>query len=174
MLKTLDKSNLRKMALEKRATFSRDLSVEITQKILNSQEFKYAKHIALYLPIKNEIDISGLLNVKNKKFYLPRCNQEQLEFVEYNGMDSLSLGKFNILEPIGIKINPEILDIIYIPALIANSSCYRLGYGKGYYDRFFAKYKLKARKNIIVAKELILDEFVEDIYDCKCDSIISA
>ncbi|MBR5304152.1 MAG: 5-formyltetrahydrofolate cyclo-ligase [Candidatus Gastranaerophilales bacterium] len=174
MNNVLDKSNLRKMALEKRATFSRDLSIEIVNKILNSADFKNAQHVALYLPIKNEIDISGILSIKEKCFYLPRCNGCELEFVKYNGASFLTMGKFNILEPQGCKVNPEILDIIYIPALIANSSCYRLGYGKGYYDKFFAKNKVKAKKIIIVPKKLILDEFKHDEYDYKCDEIISA
>lgn len=174
-MKTIcDKKELRKIALEKRALFSRDKSIEITQKILNSDEFKIAKNIALYLPIKHEIDITGLLNFKSKNFYLPRCNNNDLEFVKYNDINSLVLGKFNILEPIGDKIQPDILDIIYIPALMANSACFRLGYGKGYYDRFFKKYNLKAKKYIIVARELISDEFMQDEFDYKCDGIISA
>lgn len=174
MLNTLDKIQLRKLALEKRATFSSELSVQITQKILNSLDFKDAKNVALYLPIRNEIDISGLLKVKGKNFYLPRCNENSLEFVKYEGVKSLILGKFNILEPAGEKINPEILDVIYIPALMANSLCYRLGYGKGYYDRFFNENNTKAKKIIIVSKELILDEFIQDKFDYKCDEIISA
>ena len=84
------------------------------------------------------------------------------------------MGKFNILEPIGEKINPSILDLIYIPALMANNNCYRLGYGKGFYDRFFAVNTTTAKKLIVVAKELVLDDFVQDEFDYKCDGIISA
>ena len=174
MIKITDKTSLRKFALEKRATFSCDLSVQISHEILTSSDFKKATNVAIYLPIKNEIDISGLLNVQDKNFYLPRCSENELEFVKYNGMESLKLGKFDILEPVGEKINPEILDVIYIPALIANSSCYRLGYGRGYYDRFFANFNIKARKYIIIAKELILDDFIQEKHDFKCDGIISA
>lgn len=174
MQKTIDKSNLRKLALLKRASFPHDLSLKILHKILNSFEFKNANHIALYMPIKNEIDISGLLNISGKSFYLPRCNNFELEFVKFNNIESLKCGKFNILEPIGEKINPEILDIIYIPALMANTLCYRLGYGKGYYDKFFAKNNLNAKKIIVVPKELICDDFINEEHDFKCDGIISA
>ena len=57
---------------------------------------------------------------------------------------------------------------------MANKKCYRLGYGKGFYDRFFAKNNIKAKKIIVISNELISDEFVEDKFDFQCDEIISA
>ncbi len=171
-----NKSELRKYALEKRKTsglcgVSEINSKRITSAILNSKEFKNSKNIALYYPIKGEIDITGLLNVKNKNFYLPVCKDNELEFLKYE--NKLVTGKYSIPEPTGNKINPEELDIIYIPALMANRKCYRLGYGKGYYDRFFAKYKIRAKKIIVVANELINDTFVQDSNDYRCDMVLS-
>lgn len=174
MLLISQKKELRKYALNKRAQFCPDLSSKIIHKILNSSDFKNAKNIALYYPIKNEIDLRGLLNVQNKNFYLPRCKNNELEFVLFECFDNLITGEFNIPEAQGDKINPEILDIIYIPALMANRKFYRLGYGKGFYDRFFAKNNLKAKKIIVLANELISDDFIEDEFDVKCDGIISA
>ena len=174
MLLTKDKLNLRKMALEKRASIPHDLSNKILNLILNSDDFKNAKNIALYYPIKNEIDLRGLLNVKGKNFYLPRCNQNELEFAKFISYSQMKAGIFNIQEPLGDKINPEILDIIYIPALMANKKCYRLGYGRGFYDRFFAKNQINAKKIIVIANEFITNDFVEDEFDFQCDLIISA
>ena len=174
-----DKLNNRKAALQMRNSFAecglnRNKSSIITQEILNSNEFKVSKNIALYYPIKNEIDITGILNVKYKNFYLPRCNNGSLEFVLYKGKDYLKVGLYGIFEPIGEAIKPEILDIIYVPALMANSNNYRLGYGKGYYDRFFETNIINALTLIIVAREFISDDFVQDNHDYKCHGIISA
>ncbi len=171
-----NKNELRKYALEKRKASRVSGVTEINSKrivsaILNSKEFKKSNNIALYYPIKGEIDITGLLNVKNKNFYLPVCKDNELEFLKYE--NKLVSGKYNIPEPTGEKINPELLDIIYIPALMANGNCYRLGYGKGYYDRFFASHKIKALKIIVVANELISNNFIQDSNDYKCDMILS-
>ena len=57
---------------------------------------------------------------------------------------------------------------------MANKRCFRLGYGKGFYDRFFKNNQINARKLIVVANELINDNFIEDEFDYKCDGIISA
>lgn len=178
MINTLDKTTLRKKALEKRmsAEFIGDnsrCSKRILSKILSSSDFVLAKNVALYFPIKNEIDITPLLKIKEKNFYLPRCNNNDLEFAKFISYDSLKLSKWNILEPLGEKINPEILDVIYIPALMANIEGYRIGYGKGFYDRFFNKYKLKAKKVIVISDRFISEIGFQESNDVKCDYLIS-
>lgn len=179
MITILKKQELRKQALQTRKSFAdcgvlENKSSKIVQKILNSKDFKNAKHVAIYYPIKNEIDLTSLLNINDKFFYLPRCFNNELQFVKFSGVNNLKIGNYGIAEPLGNKINPEILDVIYIPALMANKHNYRLGYGKGYYDRFFAKQNLSAKKIIVVASELCSDIFVQDEFDFQCDSIISA
>ena len=174
MITLIKKDELRKIALSKRADFNKNKSVLIVHKILNSEEFKNAKNIALYYPINHEIDITGILNTEDKNFYLPRCKDNEIEFVKFCGFNFLTKGKFNILEPLGDKIEPNILDIIYIPALMANKKFYRVGYGIGYYDRFFHANSLTATQLRIVATELISADYVEDKFDFNCDGIISA
>ena len=174
-----DKKLNRMVAQQMRNSFAecglnRNKSSIILSKILDSNEFKVSKNIALYHPIKNEIDISGLLKARFKNFYLPRCADGKLEFVKYSGDENLKVGSYGIKEPIGEAINPEILDIIYVPALMANKDNYRLGYGKGYYDRFFRENTINALTLIVVAKELVSDEFQHEECDYKCHGIISA
>ena len=126
MITAIDKKTLRKDALKLRSQMADSGAIKIksnkiVSKILNSHEFQNAKHIAIYLPIKNEIDIRELLKIKNKNFYIPRCNDLDLEFCLYKGLDFLKTGAFGILEPINESVSPDILDIVYIPALMANN-----------------------------------------------------
>ncbi|MBQ8848519.1 MAG: 5-formyltetrahydrofolate cyclo-ligase [Candidatus Gastranaerophilales bacterium] len=177
-MKTIcNKKELRKQAIEIRNSmaFSGATNINsslIVSKILNSDEFKGAKHVALYSPIKNEIDITSITKVSDKTFYFPRCNNLDLEFCEYLGENSLKIASYGIKEPIGKSVNPEILDIIYIPALMANKNNFRLGYGKGFYDRFFKKNNIKAKKIIVLSSELISDNFIEEEFDIQCDYIL--
>lgn len=179
MNELLSKTDFRKHAKEVRASLaSSGMTIKkssmIVSKILNSNEFENAKNIAIYYPIKGEIDLLGLLNVKDKNFYFPRTNDLELEFVKYENQDDLIEGRFGEKIPKGEKINPEILDVIYLPALMANNSNFRLGYGKGYYDRFLKNNAFHALKIIVVADELISDNFKQDDFDYKCHKIISA
>ena len=147
------------------------LSKKITKNIIESSDFKNAQNIALYYPKKTEIDLTSILNIKGKNFYLPRTRGLDMEFVKYSG--ELQKSSFGIYEPKGQSIDPRILDLIYIPALCANKYCYRLGWGMGYYDRFFSKNKIKAKKIIIVASCFVLDEFKEEKSDYKCDFLLT-
>lgn len=179
MLTIIKKNEFRNNALkvrEKLALSGQNAikSHNIISKILNSCEFINAKNVALYYPIKNEIDLTGLLKIKTKNFYLPICENNELFFVKYIDENNLVNGAFNIKVPLGEKIDPNILDVIYIPALMANNKNYRLGYGKGFYDRFFEKNNIIAKKIIVLADELICDDFIEEEFDFQCDKIISS
>ena len=146
-----------------------EISRIVTKNILNSNLYKTSLHIALYYPLKSEIDITGIVS-SAKNFYLPRCKGDDLEFVKYN--NNLTKGAFSLLEPQGNAINPNILDVIYIPAICCDKKCNRIGWGRGYYDRFFNSYKIKAKKVIVTSKHFIIENVVSDNFDYTCDSII--
>lgn len=172
---TITKKDLRKKALlERQQGDFKVISSKIVQKILNSDDFKNAKKIGLYLPIKNEIDLTTLLQIKEKEFYLPKCLSDfEMEFFKFEGENDLEENKWGIKEPKKTcPINPKELNIIYIPAIMANKKCYRLGFGKGFYDRFFEKYDIKAKKVIVLANCFVSDKFKEEKNDYKCDEIL--
>lgn len=171
------KEELRKFAVEKRdfmakVGMTRKISNRITQIIKNSDDYIRATTVALYYPIKNEIDITGII-CNDKNFCFPKCTKDEMYFCKVNSLDELKIGRYNIPEPVSDKINPDNIDVIYIPALLANNNCYRLGYGKGYYDKFFKNNKIRAKKIIVIAKNLISDNFIQDEKDYKCDKIVS-
>ena len=68
-----------------------------------------------------------------------------MNFFSWKKNEVLYVGKFGILEP--IKSKPKIPDLILVPILAFDKNKYRLGYGKGFYDRYLNKY-LKKFKNI--------------------------
>ena len=146
------------------------ISSKIVNNILNSEFFKQSKNIAIYYPIKDEVNILDITTKSDKKFYLPKCINNNLYFAQFSC--SLKKGTFSIPEPQGKTIDADILDLIFIPAICCNHGYYRLGYGKGFYDRFFAYNLIKARKIIVLPSCCITNEFVEDEFDYKCDNII--
>ena len=96
--------------------------------------------------------LNDFIHSLGKKICLPVIlnNNNSLLFRVYNKSDNLKTGKFNIPEPDDTK--EEILpDIILTPCLAFDQYGYRLGYGGGYYDRTFAKFKKISHSFLTVA-----------------------
>ena len=172
----MNKNELRKLIKNKRSEMHAcKLTDKISQKIVkhikNSDIFCKSKNIALYYPIKGEIDLRKLLSVADKTYYFPKCKDNNLIFAKYDGQ--FVTGKYLIPETTGDYIDVSELDIMYIPALCCNKKCYRLGWGKGFYDRFFMENKISAKKIIVCPQCFVTDEFIEDEFDYQCDNILT-
>lgn len=114
-------------------------SLAAQERLLAAPEFAGAAVVALYCPIRNEVfteELFAIARQLGKTVAYPRVRGEQLDFVEVNERQELVPGAFGILEPDGGRIVPlPDLDLIVVPGLAFDFMGYRLGYGKGYYDR---------------------------------------
>ena len=101
-----------------------------------------------------------------KEVYLPRVEGDDIVPVPYGPTIK---GAFGIGEPVGQAYNGEI-DITVIPLLAVNESGYRIGYGKGFYDRF-----LKGRKTrkVGLGYSFQIENFIQDDWDEPLDEFLT-
>jgi len=106
----------------------------------------------IYLPIKAKAEIDTtliltLLQGRDKQVVLPRTNGSELEHILLSDNTKLKINNLGIPEPKkGIKISPEQIDVIFLPLLAWDKSGNRLGYGKGFYDKFLSLCKTNTIK----------------------------
>lgn len=119
----------------------------LTNKILYIEEYRNAENILLFASVGSEVDTHSLFDEsirQNKKVYFPKCiDGERMDFYRVLSREDLTSGKYGIPEPSGRteKYNSNCKsDLAVIPALAVGRDFSRLGYGKGYYDRFLKKY----------------------------------
>ena len=114
---------------------------------LNKKFFK----IAIYYPSNFELDVIKLLefnSISTQDILLPATDKNNLmNFFSWKKKEVLYVNKYGMLEPSKTKV--KIPDIILVPILAFDKNKYRLGYGKGYYDRYLNKY-LKLRNILTV------------------------
>ncbi|SNZ09645.1 5-formyltetrahydrofolate cyclo-ligase [Persephonella hydrogeniphila] len=150
-------------------------SKKIAQKFINLPQLKKAKNILLYYPHKNEVDtrpiIDHLLNSKTINLFLPKVQDQELIPVRIKDLSSLKKGYAGIMEPEGESISPEKIDIIVVPAIAFDKRGHRIGYGKGYYDRFLKK--TKALKVGVAYDFQIVDKLPYEQHDIPVDLIIT-
>ncbi len=130
-----------------------------------------------YSSIINEVQTDFMIKEalkEGKKIALPQTTPyELIPRVIKNYPDDLSPGVFGILEPTEKMpiIEKNDIDLVVVPGIAFSKDCVRLGYGKGYYDKF-----LKWYNNIkigIAFWEQILNEVPHDKYDIPLDMIIT-
>ena len=118
-------------------------------KIINS---KNKKNISLYYPSNYEVDTLNLFKILGKRKGLSTSlpvllPNGMMKFIQWKLFEPLRVNTYGFLEPLVSEksVNP---DLIIVPLLAYDKFYSRLGYGKGYYDKFFTQY-LKNRKNIL-------------------------
>jgi len=147
-----------KRILRKKYNNSRKLNYyEIDQKFfaplmnLIRSNFK-EKHLrfALYHPSNFELNVLKFLEndyMKDKNVLLPAIEKKNnMNFYSWGKNKALFVNHFGMLEPKKTKI--KIPNFMLVPILAFDKHKYRLGYGKGFYDRYLNKY-LKKFKNIV-------------------------
>lgn len=167
----LKKTELRKKAKEIRKSLDiKNISHLICEEIRNLEDFKNAKNIMIFYPLKDEIDLLELLE-EDKNFFLPRMSGLNLNVCPYKKGDKLEVKQFGVKEPKTHPIAPKSIDLIIVPALMADSKNYRLGYGKGFYDRLITK--TNAKTVVALPKELFIEELPIEPHDKSVDIVIT-
>jgi 5-formyltetrahydrofolate cyclo-ligase len=117
-----------------------EYSRSITAKLMTLEPVREAVTIMGFASFGNEIDLVPWLErlqTEGRTVLLPRVeNQENLVAVELGGWENMRRGSFGIREPLGQPFSPTSIDVVIVPGLVFDGKGYRLGYGKGYYDRF--------------------------------------
>ena len=108
------------------------------------------KNISIYYPNSYEVNVLQILEIKFFKklnFLLPGIDENNnMNFYFWKKSDVLKVNKYGILEP--LKNIKSIPNIVLVPLLAFDKQKNRLGYGKGFYDKYLSKYK-KIYKTII-------------------------
>ena len=110
------------------------------QRLMSLEAFSRATCIALYAPIRNEIDTALLFEEARrtgKRVLYPRVYGEEMRFYEVTDATCLEQGAFGILEPciVGEGCSPDTADLVVVPGVAFDGTGHRIGFGKGYYDR---------------------------------------
>ena len=175
------KSELRKEARAKRKSIlnRETLDAKIANSLFNLDEYIEAKTVLIYVSLMDEIKTDEIINhtlQTGKKVAVPFCKDScgNMDFYLIDSLEQLEAGSFNVREP---KIDEcEIFSdfsdsILIVPGMMFDEEGYRLGYGKGYYDRFISKYG-----NLSVGlcyDEMLVKSIPRDEFDKSVDIIIT-
>ena len=134
--------------------------------------WKSAGTVLLFAPLPDEPD-TLVLPWEGKHFCFPRYHADRgYEAAEVDEADELVPGKFGVLEapPKAHHIPPEEVDLVLVPGMAFDEECYRLGRGRGFYDRWLLA--LPGLKLGLGFDHQLIDRVPREAHDVKLDGVI--
>jgi len=154
----------------------------IVSQILNDQRYQEAETVGLFYPRATEIDLRALLS-GNKTFLFPKVIDDDIVFYPYHPEMRFTKSAFGVYEPDEGTPYLKVIDYMLMPALAIDLNGHRIGYGKGFYDRYLKAHRPKTALGVIYSFQLIdhidhsefdqtLDGYVNGYYEycfnCSC------
>lgn len=125
-----------------------EMDAEIRRRVLRLPAYRRNHIILTYVSKCMEVDTLGLIRdalSQKKRVAAPRCvpGTREMEFYFIRSLDDLAPGMFGVLEP-DVEKCAMVTDLsqglCIVPGISFDAQGYRLGYGKGYYDRFLSRF----------------------------------
>lgn len=119
------------------------LSRQVQDRFLDQPYFQQAQTLGLYSAIRHEVATDRVCAIalrRAKQLHYPRVVGDDLHFCQIAAADELHPGSFGVSEPVAgaACIAMEDLDLLVVPGVAFDAYGHRLGYGKGFYDRYLA------------------------------------
>lgn len=179
------KRTLRRRMLDLRESLSpeqvRRESLAVCERLVNHPVFKEGKTILFYFPFRKEVDVRPAMEEAwsaGKRVVLPKADPatKSLSFFSLRRGEPLVQGSYGIPEPSGnasAKIPPGAIDLVVVPGVAFDERGYRLGYGGGYYDRFFSRHPGPFKRIGVAYSFQVVPTVCPEEHDQRLDGLIT-
>lgn len=177
-----NKQHLRKKMLKLRDQLLPPYRVQAARDICHQikalPSYQEVKYILAYFSIRNEVSLYPLIEdawSQGKVVALPRMEQDEMVAVRFTSPSELEEGEFHTLEPNTTcqLVDPREIELVLVPGVAFDRDGYRLGYGKGHYDRFFVNLP-SVNKYGIAYQEQIVETIYPEAHDIPMTKIVTS
>lgn len=178
----LEKEKLRKLFLSIRkeipAIIKCSKSAVITRQLFLSNSFAAAKRIFCYLSLPDEVQTDKIIDEAletGKEVFVPVITGNQILPAQLKNLKEVKIGPLGIRQPNHpqLQANQISFDLIITPGIVFDRQLFRLGFGKGYFDRFLSDYKGKTLLIGLAFKEQIINQLPIESWDVPLDEVLT-
>jgi len=178
----------KKALREKYKQFRRDMPADVKKardekifsRLTELDDYKKSSLVLTYVSTEIEVDTKNFIKralADGKTVAVPRCvaGTRNMNFYIIKSMDDLEKGSFSVLEPVPKKCKKLTRfdgAFCVVPALVYDRDGYRLGYGKGYYDRFLSAHKNMYRVGICYCGCMVT-KLIHGRFDISVNTIVT-
>lgn len=147
----------------------------IQKKVCSHPTFLNAPVIYIYIDYHHEVSTRSIIETAwklNKIVAAPKIIDREMKFYQIHTFDDLAPGTFGILEPLTNECISNNEGLMIMPGVVFDVNCHRIGYGKGFYDRYLNRYP--ALDKIALAFDLqIVDQIETEPHDINPQFVIT-
>ncbi len=182
-----EKKNIRKQILAVREKMPpavrREKSSSIAEALWAMPLYQKADVILIYVNYKSEVNTTDLVNkalADGKLVFAPKVSGETMEFYRLTGINDLQEGYCGIPEPVPGEAFDMEMDtghtLMLMPGAVFDEHCHRIGYGKGFYDRYLMR--LSESGTVIHTLALcfecqVLSEIPSEVHDIRPQMVLT-
>ena len=148
-------------------------SAEICKNIEAHPWFVQAETVCFYYPLGKEADLRPLAETAwsmGKKTAFPRVAGREMQFYQADSFTEFAEGSFHVMEPVGTTVIYQEDALVLTPGLGFDWQGARIGYGGGYYDRYFAGRPHKYKLGVAYAMQLV-ERLHPKVHDVRMDGV---
>ncbi len=173
------KKDIRKRVLERRSILTdiewKERSHKIFEKVVSHPFFLQSDAVYCYVDYQNEVETRAIMSQAwslGKKVAVPKVIGDDMDFFYIRDFGELENGYKGISEPKGTNLATEKNVLVIMPGAVFDKNCNRIGYGKGFYDKYLSNHL--QFKTIAIAFELqIVESIPANAHDIRPDIIIT-
>jgi 5-formyltetrahydrofolate cyclo-ligase len=175
------KRALRREARSRRNGLSADqrerMSEDVARCVLALPAVAHASTVMAFSSFGSEVDTGPIIEQlarDGRRVALPRVEGGNIVPVEHRPGDPTKPSSFGALEPSqGERVRPEEIDVVIVPGLAFDRSGHRVGYGRGFYDRFLGALRPDALAVGICFSVQLVDEVPHGRGDRPVDLVVT-
>ena len=176
------KKKMREKALAVRNGMPAEIRMEksrkITEYILRSEFYKKAETVFSFVSMGSEAETREILLQAwqdEKKVAVPKTEKgRKMVFLKINSFADLQEGRFGVMEPVTEEeLVPAADDLFLVPGALFDRQKKRIGYGGGYYDTYFEKYKGYRKVGLAFSEQISEMDIPTEETDIPLDDIVT-
>ena len=173
--KKMTRNTIKEMRLALKKEEVIECSKACVSKVLQFPELIEAKTVCVYMPTGNEIDTTEIIRYckeNGKRLAAPRVNGDTMEFYYFTDETDMEQGAYDIWEPTGTEAVEDEESLVIMPGVAFDLSCNRIGYGKGYYDRYLSAHP-RMKKVALAYDFQIVGRIKREVHDVRPDVVVT-
>lgn len=150
----------------------------LCRRVLELDAYRAAHTLLLYAAFGGEADLTAVAAEaarQGKTVAYPVCGEGFALTAAVPGADGWAVGQYGIRTPVpecSTLLQPEQLDLVLVPCTAFDADCYRVGMGKGYYDRYLPRCTQAVKIGVALEVQRVPRAAVDD-HDQRLDAFVT-